>query len=220
MNMSCRERQTDKLTNRHENPKAERQRMPLFQAHTAASSSPRHVPRTLPSRAQRAEDGASRQGAPEKRRPELPGEGQPVNPPASHRTATQRAKTGSYPHRAPGEQVARTPDPVWSPGPLLDIGVPAVLLLADRNTGEPLAAADRAGVLGRQDRRHPFGAQAGCCCLGVNHLPGKSGAHLNPHPPTPGQKFAQDALAWVTKQAGAQGSCLSCVTRALETAPP
>ena len=161
----------------------------------AASSSPRHVPRTLPSRAQRAENGASSQGAPEKRRPELPGEGKPVNPPALPRTAAQRAKSVLHsPHTWPG---AGGPDPGPCVEPRSSSGHlrPSCPPALRQKHGELLAAADLASVQtgGSSSEPRPAAAALGSTTfresLGPPHSP----------PPTPRQKFAQDALAWVIK---------------------
>lgn len=164
----------------------------------AASSSPRHVPRTLPSRAQRAENGASSQGAPEKRRPELPGEGKPVNPPALPRTAAQRAKTVLHsPHTRPGAG-GQDPEPCVEPRSSSGHLHPSCPPALRQKHRELLAAADLASVLGGQTGGSSSEPRPAAAALGSTTFRENLGPPHSP-PPTPRQKFAQDALAWVIK---------------------
>ena len=132
------------------------------------------------------------------RRPELPGEGKPVNPPALPRTAAQRAKSVLHsPHTWPG---AGGPDPGPCVEPRSSSGHlrPSCPPALRQKHGELLAAADLASVLGGPTGGSSSEPRPAAAALGSTTFRESLGPPHSP-PPTPRQKFAQDALAWVIK---------------------
>ena len=141
-----------------------------------------------------------------------------MNPPALPRTAAQRAKMVLHsPHTWPGAG-GQDPGPCVEPRSSLGTCIPAVPLLSDRSTGSCLQQLTWPVCWG--DKQEGAPQSPGLLLLHWSPPPsGKVWGHLTPHPRPPRQKFAQDALAWVIKQAGARGRCLSRGSRGPGNSP-